>query len=74
MLRKLIISTNNVDLAGRLVRNDAGEILINFGKYRGQPAAKVLREDTGYYGWIIQGDFTQDTKRLFTKIKLGQLQ
>lgn len=66
--------TNNVDLAGRLVRNEAGEILINFGKYRGQPAAKVLREDTGYYGWIIQGDFTQDTKRLFTKIKLGQLQ
>ena len=64
---------NNVDLMGRLIRNEKGEIVINFGKYRGMLAAKVLKEDTGYYGWILQGDFTEDTKRIFTKIKLGQM-
>lgn len=63
----------NVDLAGRLVRNDKDVIVINFGKYKGMPAAKVLEEDSGYYGWILQGDFTEDTKRTFTKLKLGQL-
>ncbi|MDE5844104.1 MAG: 3'-5' exonuclease [Muribaculaceae bacterium] len=65
--------TNNVDLAGRLIRNEKGEILINFGKYKGMPAKQVLETDSGYYGWIQQGDFTEDTKRAFTKLKLGQL-
>lgn len=65
--------SNNVDLAGRLIRNDKGEILINFGKYKGMVAKKVLESDSGYYGWIQQGDFTEDTKRAFTKLKLGQL-
>ena len=59
--------SNNVDLAGRLIRNDKGEILINFGKYKGMLAKKVLETDSGYYGW------TEDTKRAFTKLKLGQL-
>lgn len=63
----------NVDLAGRLVRDEKGRIVINFGKYKGRPVEDVLREDAGYYGWIQQGDFTNDTKQKFTKIKLGQL-
>lgn len=72
-LSRFTSQNDNVDLAGRLVRNADGVVVINFGKYRGQPAAKVLEEDTGYYGWVMQGDFTADTKRMFTKIKLGQL-
>lgn len=64
---------NNVDLAGRLIRDDKGRVLINFGKYKGREAKKVLTDDPGYYGWIMQGDFTTDTKRMFTKLKLGQI-
>lgn len=64
---------NNVDLAGRLIRDENGRILINFGKYKGMEAKKVLNTDSGYYGWVMQGDFTHDTKRVFTKLKLGQL-
>ena len=63
----------NVDLAGRLIRNEKGKIVINFGKYKGMEAETVLRTDSGYYGWIMQGDFTADTKRAFTRLKLGQL-
>lgn len=63
----------NVDLAGRLIRNEKGVIVINFGKYKGMDAEKVLKTDSGYYGWIMQGDFTADTKRAFTRLKLGQL-
>jgi len=73
MLSEFSAQTRNVDLAGRLIRDDKGNILINFGKYKGLSAQKVLRDDAGYYGWIMQGDFTQDTKRRFTQIKLGQL-
>lgn len=61
---------NNVDFAGRLVYDDQGVEIINFGKYKGQTAASVLRKDPGYYSWIQQGDFTMDTKRQFERLKL----
>lgn len=62
--------TRNVDFAGRLVYDDNKRELINFGKYKGQLAEEVLRTDTGYYGWLMQGDFPQDTKNAFSRIYL----
>ena len=70
-LAKFSSQNDNVDLAGRLVYDSNGREIINFGRYKGQPAAEVLRRDPGYYNWIMQGDFTNDTKRCFTKIKLA---
>lgn len=60
----------NVDLMGRIVLNDKGVEVINFGKYKGQPVVEVLRRDPGYYSWILQGDFPQNTKDVFTRLKL----
>ncbi|MCI5756768.1 MAG: exonuclease domain-containing protein [Alloprevotella sp.] len=60
----------NVDFAGRIVLDDNGTAVINFGKYRGKPVVETLRRDPGYYNWIMQGDFTQNTKQVFTKYKL----
>lgn len=70
-LAKFSSQNNNVDLAGRLIYDAQGREVINFGKYKGQLAAEVLDRDSGYYSWIMQGDFTNDTKRCFTKIKLA---
>jgi DNA polymerase-3 subunit epsilon len=61
---------NLVDFAGRLIYDEHGREVINFGKYKGRVAEEVLREDIGYYGWILNGDFPLYTKRAFTKIKL----
>ncbi len=61
---------NNVDFAGRMVYNDKGEEVINFGKYKGQLVAEVLKNDPGYYSWIINGDFPLNTKKMLTEIKL----
>lgn len=61
---------NNVDFAGRLVYNQKGEEVINFGRYKGQLAVDVLKNDPGYYGWIMNGDFPLNTKKIFTEIKL----
>ncbi|GAD05446.1 DNA polymerase III subunit epsilon [Porphyromonas crevioricanis] len=61
----------NVDFAGRMVYNDAGEAVINFGKYKGCKATEVLAKDPGYYGWIMQSDFPLDTKNAFTRIRLA---
>lgn len=62
--------SRNVDFAGRLIKDDNGREVINFGKYKGKLAEDVLRTDTGYYGWIMQGDFSQNTKDAFSHIYL----
>ena len=33
----------------------------------------VLEKDPGFYGWMMQADFTLDTKRTLTAIKLRKL-
>lgn len=63
----------NVDFAGRMVYNDAGVEVFNFGKYKGVPVAEVLKKDPGYYGWILSSDFTLNTKAMLTKIRLREL-
>ncbi len=64
--------SNNVDFAGRLIYNEKKQEIINFGKYKGRIASEILKEDPGYYGWIIQGDFPLHTKKMFTTIKLRE--
>lgn len=61
---------SNVDFAGRFIYNEKNEEIINFGKYKGRKLAEVLLTDQGYYGWMMQSDFTLDTKRVLTNVKL----
>ncbi|MBQ9230372.1 MAG: ribonuclease H-like domain-containing protein [Prevotella sp.] len=81
---------DNIDFAGRLVwgelKDRAGQTVLdkdgkpvitevfNFGKYKGQPVAQVLRFDPGYYSWILAGDFTYNTKQILTRIRLRESQ
>ncbi len=60
---------NNVDLAGRIVYNDQNVPVFNFGKHKGTPVEEVLTKDPGYYGWILQGDFPQNTKQVLTRLR-----
>ena len=62
--------SRNVDFAGRIVYNDQDVEVFNFGKYKGVPVKEVLQKDPGYYSWIMQGDFTLNTKNVLTKIRL----
>ncbi|MGV8096883.1 MAG: exonuclease domain-containing protein [Mangrovibacterium sp.] len=60
----------NVDFVGRIVYDDNGVEVFNFGKNKGMPVEKVLREQPGYFGWIINGEFPLYTKKVLTAIKL----
>ncbi len=60
----------NVDLMGRLIYDDKRREIINFGKYKGRVAAEVLAVDPGYYSWIMSGDFPENTKKEFTRVKM----
>ncbi|MDP4270729.1 MAG: 3'-5' exonuclease [Bacteroidota bacterium] len=63
----------NVDFAGRFIYDDKGVEIFNFGKYKGKPVAEVLKNDLGYYGWMMNGDFSLHTKKVLTNIKLREL-
>ena len=81
---------NNVDFAGRIVwgemKDAKGNVVLdkdgnpvmteyfNFGKYKGKTVAEALRLDAGYYSWILQGDFTYNTKQVLTRIRLREIQ
>lgn len=63
--------TKNADYAGRMIFDENGEILFNFGKHKGKKVSDVLEKyDPNYYSWMMQGDFTLDTKRVLSEIKM----
>ncbi|MCE5174130.1 MAG: 3'-5' exonuclease [Bacteroidales bacterium] len=60
----------NVDFAGKIILNDKGVEVFNFGKYKDKPVEEILKRDLGYYGWMMQGDFSLNTKNVLTRIRL----
>lgn len=81
-------TNDNVDFAGRIVwkpiiDNNGQEVkdangnvmkqeVFNFGKYKGMTVKDALRRDPGYYNWILNGDFTYNTKQVLTRIRLRE--
>ncbi|MCQ2974032.1 MAG: 3'-5' exonuclease [Bacteroidales bacterium] len=62
--------TNCVDFAGRIIYNEKGEEIINFGKYKGVKVEDVFKKEPGYYAWVMNGDFPLYTKKVLTALKL----
>lgn len=61
---------NNVDFAGRIILDENNTEIFNFGKYKGKKVTEVFKSDPSYYSWMMNGDFSLDTKRIITEIKL----
>jgi DNA polymerase-3 subunit epsilon len=60
----------NVDFVGRIVYDENGVEVFNFGKNKGIPVEKVLREQPGYFGWMLDSEFPLYTKKVLTRIRL----
>jgi DNA polymerase-3 subunit epsilon len=60
----------NADFIGRIIFDDKGVEVFNFGKYKGRSVEEVLSKDPAYYGWMMNGDFPLFTKKVLTNIKL----
>ena len=63
----------NVDFVGRIVYDEKGVEVFNFGKNKGIPVEKVLKEQPGYFGWMLDSEFPLYTKKVLTRIKLKML-
>lgn len=64
--------TRNVDLAGRIVFNEKGEEVFNFGKYKGKLVKEVFKTEPSYYDWMMKGDFATNTKNVITQLRLKE--
>lgn len=53
-----------VDLAGKLTKNEKGEVVYAFGKSNGKPVAS----DTGFAMWMLRNDFPTETKLVLERI------
>ncbi len=71
-LHELTVS-NIVDFAGRMIKDDNGVVIFNFGKHKGKPVIEVLQKEPSYYDWMMKGDFALNTKQKLTEIKLSMI-
>ncbi|MDR3180428.1 MAG: 3'-5' exonuclease [Prevotellaceae bacterium] len=69
-LSEFSMKTRNLDYAGRVILDEKDVPIINFGKYKGRRALDVMERDPSYYSWIMNSNFTLDTKRVFTELRL----
>lgn len=60
----------NVDLAGRIVFNEKGDEVFNFGKYKGRLVSDIFTTEPSYYDWMMKGDFATNTKTVITQLRL----
>ena len=60
----------NVDLAGRIIFNDKGDEVFNFGKYKGRLVNEIFTTEPSYYDWMMKGDFATNTKTVITQLRL----
>ena len=67
-LHKFTNLNNPVDFAGRMVFNEDGIEVFNFGKHKGKSVEEVFRIEPSYYSWMMQGDFPLYTKRKLESI------
>ena len=70
-IAKFTGNDKKVDLEGRLVKDENGIIIFNFGKHRGKPVVEVFAKEPGYYNWMMEGDFPAYTKKIITQIRMG---
>ena len=62
-----------VDFAGRIVYNEKGEEVFNFGKHKGKTVQEVFRTEPSYYSWMMNGDFPLYTKKVITALRLRDM-
>lgn len=67
-LSKFSTQKRTADLAGRIAFDEQGREVFNFGKYKGKLVEEIFQKEPGYYSWMMNGDFAQNTKHVISEI------
>lgn len=62
------------DLEGRIVYNDKNIAVFNFGKHKGKPVEEIFSKEPSYFNWMMDNDFSTNTKQVITNIKMKMLE
>lgn len=60
------------DRTGKL-KWSQGEIVLNFGKRKGERLRDIVERDPGFAKWILRSDFPQDTRDIVTGMMDGRM-
>ncbi len=69
-LSEFSTQTQNVDFLGRIIYDEKGVEVFNFGKHKGKSVEEVFGKEPSYYSWMMNGDFPLYTKKVLTNIYL----
>lgn len=58
----------SVDFAKRIVKNEKGVVVLNFGKHKGVDINTVFKQEPSYYSWMLNGDFPMYTKKVLREL------
>ncbi len=58
-----------LDATQRLREDEDGNVVLNFGKYRGQSLREVFLREPNYLNWMLNNDFSVQVKHLVKKLK-----
>lgn len=59
---------NVIDVTMRLKYDKDGEVVFNFGKYKGQKVKDVFKNDKNYSSWILDKDFSVQVKKAVRRL------
>ncbi len=59
---------NLLDPTNKIVRDEEGQEVFNFGKYKGRTVVEIFNEDSRYYQWMMNKNFSVFTKRIITRV------
>jgi hypothetical protein len=62
-----------MDLSGKFAKNDAGDVVLTFGKHANKTVQQIFVEDAEYFRWMYEkAEMPTDTKmiarRIYTKL------
>jgi DNA polymerase-3 subunit epsilon len=67
-----LTASSMIDFAGRMIYDEGGNPIFNFGKHKGKKVIEVLEKEPTYFDWMMENDFPLDTKRKLTELKLSK--
>jgi len=73
-LAEFSAQTKNVDFLGRIILDEKGVEVFNFGKHKGKSVVEIFEKEPSYYSWMMNGEFPLYTKKVLTNIYLKMKQ
>jgi len=67
-IHNISIDSNFIDFSRKFEYDENRNIIITFGKYKGETVTDIYEYDPNYFNWILNSDFSLDTKKIVKKI------